>query len=183
MNCDCRIEQIMKNMIIDRILLKLLLATAAFLLSVSFSLAQPVLPQRFITVTATQPIHFGTFCLTGASGGTVVVGHDGSKSSTGDIYLSALAPTAQPAIFEIKLCQGRNVRITFEPSATLTGSNGGTFTMDIGPTAKGLNGSTFPVNNDCNFITILRVGGTLHVPGTSKAGTYTGNFNITFQQE
>jgi len=173
----------MKNDIIDRIFLKLLLATAAFLLSVSFSFAQPGLPQRFITVTATQPIHFGTFCLTGAAGGTVIVGHDGSKTSTGDIYLSALAPTAQPAIFEIKLCQGRNVTITFDPSTTLAGSNGGEFTMDIGPTEKGINGSSFLVNNDCNFITILRVGGTLHVPGLSPAGIYTGSLNITFEQE
>ena len=173
----------MKNVITDGNFLKLSLLTAIFLLSVGFASAQPGLPERSITVTATQPIHFGTFCLTGASGGTVSVGYDGITSSTGDIYLSALAPTAQPAIFDIKLCQGRSVTITFDPTATLTGSNGGEFIMDIGPTEKGINGSVFPVDNDCSFITILRVGGTLHVPGLSPAGIYSGSFSITFVQE
>lgn len=147
------------------------------------SFAQPDLPPRNITITATQALHFGTFVLSGPGGGTVVVGHNGSRSSTGDISLSALAPAAQPAIFDIKLCQGRNVTITYDPTTTLTGSNGGSFTLNIGPTEKGVSGSQFPVNNDCNFITTLRIGGTLIIPGGSPSGIYTGTFFITFEQE
>jgi hypothetical protein len=94
-----------------------------------------------------------------------------------------MAPTAQPAIFEIKLCQGRNVIITFSATTTLTGSNGGSLTLDIGPTEKGINGASFTSNSDCNFITPLRVGGTLNIPGTAIPGTYTGSFDITFNQE
>ena len=160
----------------------LVLTTVAYFI-LSSTYAQPILPQRTITVSPTQSIHFGTFCLTGASGGTVTVGYNGSRNSTGDIYLSAMAPMAQPAIFDIKLCQGRNVMITFSPTTILTGSNGGSFILDIGPTEKGVSGSEFPVNNDCNFITTLRVGGTLHVPGGSPQGIYAGNFEITFEQE
>ena len=147
------------------------------------SFAQPALPQRSLTVTATQSIHFGTLCITGSLGGTVSVGWDGSRTSSGSIALLSMSPTAQPAIFEVKLCQGRKVIITFNATTTLTGSDGGTLTLDIGPTEQGGNSASFPTNNDCNFITPLRVGGTLHIPGTALPGTYTGSFNMTFNQE
>jgi len=149
----------------------------------SLSFAQPVLPQRSLSVTATQGIHFGTFCLTGSSGGTVTVGYEGSRSSTGDVLLLTKAPTAHPAIFEIKLCEGRNVTINFDVSTTLNGSNSGTLTLNLGPTEKGINGVGFPTNSDCNFFTQLRMGGTLNVPGGAIVGTYTGSFAITFNQE
>ncbi|HKK42735.1 MAG TPA: DUF4402 domain-containing protein, partial [Bacteroidales bacterium] len=88
-------------------------------------------------------------------------------------------------IFEISLCQGRSVIITYPPSVTLSGSNGGSMTLNIGPTEKGISGSVFQVNFDCNFITPLRVGGTLIVGNNSAnpGGTYTGSFSITFNQE
>jgi len=149
----------------------------------TLSYAQPVLPQRVITTTATQAIHFGAFCLTGSGGGTVTVGYDGARSATGDILLLAISPVAQAAIFDIKLCQGRTVTITYDPTTTLSGSNGGSFNLDIGPTEKGISGTEFPVNNDCNFITTLRVGGTLTITAGSPIGTYSGNFSMTFTQE
>ena len=69
---------------------------------INISFAQPAFPQKTITVTPTQSIHFGTLSTFG-SGGTVVVGWDGSRTSTGDIVLIPISPVAQPAIFEIKL--------------------------------------------------------------------------------
>ncbi len=163
--------------------LNVLLLTIVSIVYVSTSFAQPALPQRTLTVTPTQSINFGTFCITGGAGGTITVGYDGSVSSSGDIILLAMAPTAQPAIFEVKLCQGRNVIITFSSTTTLTGSNGGLLTLDIGPTERGSNGAFFSTNADCDFITPLRVGGTLHIPGTAVPGIYTGSFDITFNQE
>lgn len=154
-----------------------------FVVCVSFSFAQPALPQRTLIVTPTQSIQFGAFCLTGGAGGTVTVGWDGHRTTTGNIVLLAAAPTAQPAIFEIKLSQGRNVNISFEASTSLSGSAGGLITLEIGPTEKGPNGCSFSTNNDFNFITPLRVGGTLHISGSAPPGTYTGSFNITFNQE
>lgn len=162
---------------------KLLFISVILFISTGSAIAQPALPQRTITVIPTQAIHFGTFCVTGGLGGTVTVGYDGSRSSTGSVTLLSMSPVAQPAVFEIKLCQGRNVIITFSVSTTLTGSNGGILTLDIGPTERGVNGSSFSTNNDCNFITPLRVGGTLHIPGTVPSGIYTGSFDMTFNQE
>lgn len=162
--------------------LKVLFLTTVLLSCVYISRAQPVLPQRTLTVTATQAIHFGTLCRTGGAGGTVVLHWDGTRTATGDLELLSISPTSQPAIFEIKLCQGRNIIITFSPTATLTGP-GGSLTLDIGPTEQGGNTASFSSNNDCDFITPLRVGGTLHVPGTALPGIYTGSFAITFNQE
>jgi len=173
----------MKALNTKKSLLKLLLLTAALFLCVSFSYSQPVLPQRTLTVTATQSIHFGTLCPMGWPGGTVIVGWDGSRTSTGNLLLLSMSPTAQPAIFEVKLCEGRSISITFDATTTLTGSNGGSLTLDLGPTEKGPNGASFATNGDCNFVTPLRMGGTLHVPGTAIPGTYSGSFAITFNQQ
>jgi hypothetical protein len=167
----------------NRLSFILVLTGLLFLSAFSKSFAQPGLPQRSVTVQATQAIHFGVFCRTGSQGGTVVVGYDGSRTSTGDIVLLDRSPLAKSAIYEIKLCQGRNVIITFSPSATLTGSNGGSLTLDIGPTDKGGNSASFATGGDCDFITLMRVGGTLHVPGTALQGVYSGSFDITFNQE
>jgi hypothetical protein len=149
--------------------------------------AQPVLPPRSITVNSTQALHFGTFCLenTGSSGGTVSVDWQGNRTSTGQVYLLPTAPIHQAAIFEISLCQGRSVVISYPQTTILTGSNGGTMTLYIGPTEKGESGSTFQVNGDCNFITQLRVGGKLIVGSNSAnpGGTYTGSFSIIFNQQ
>jgi hypothetical protein len=174
---------IMRGVIIHRIQLRFLLTAIVFCMCLSLSHSQPPLPQRELTVTATQAIHFGTICVTGGSGGTVTVGYDGNRTSTGSISLLAMAPTAQPAIFEVKLCQGRNVIITFSATTILTGSNGGELTLDIGPTERGASTASFPTNGDCNFITPLRVGGTLNIPGSAVPGTYTGSFDITFNYE
>jgi hypothetical protein len=148
--------------------------------------SQPSLPPRSFTVNATQALNFGTFCLNSlsSSGGSVQVDWQGNRSSTGQIILLN-NNTWSPAIYEIKLCSGRNVIITYSPTTTLSGSNGGSLTLNIGPTEKGGYGSSFPVNYDCNFITPIRVGGTLIIGNNSAnpAGTYSGNFSITFNQQ
>jgi hypothetical protein len=149
--------------------------------------AQPGLPSRVITVDATQPLNFGTFCLSnsGSNGGTITVNYDGSRTSTGDVVLLSGPETPAPAIFEVNLCPGRDIAINYTSTIVLNGDQGGTMTMDVGPTEKGANGAVFQVTQDCNFITQLRVGGTLTLgPNTSNpAGVYTDNFSITFIQQ
>jgi hypothetical protein len=148
---------------------------------------QPVLPPTAVNVNSTQELNFGSFCLQniGSSGGTVTVGYNGSRTSTGSVLLLAAGPASQPAIFEIKLCPGRSVIISYPSTTILTGSNGGSLSLEIGPTEKGISGTIFQVNTDCNFVTQVRVGGTLTV-GTNSAnpsGSYTGSFSITFNQQ
>jgi hypothetical protein len=159
---------------------------AFFLLAIT-SYSQPVLPSRTVTVQSTQAINFGSFCLVnnGSSGGTVTVDWMGNRTATGQVMLLNSGPAPQAAIFEINLCQGRLVVITYPSFTILSGNNGGSVKLFIGPTEKGLSGSAFQVNTDCSFITQLRVGGTL-VIGSNTAnpgGDYSGNFSITFNQQ
>ena len=152
-----------------------------------FIFSQPQPPPRSITVTPTQSLQFGTFTLMNpnSGGGTVIVDWQGSRSAMGDVVLLPSNPPPSPAIFEVKLCQGRNVIITYSPTAILSGSNGGSVTLNVGPTEKGVSGSSFTINNDCNFITQIRVGGTLTVGSitANPGGYYSGSFSITFNQQ
>ena len=130
-------------------LLEGLLATALLLMFAGILHAQPGLPPRTITVTATQPIEFGAFVVTG-SGGTITVDWHGVRSSIGGIVLVS-ASICKPAIFEVKLCPGRNVMITYSPTILLSNGSGGSLTLNIGPTEMGENGDVFIVTSDCNF--------------------------------
>lgn len=164
-------------------ILKIFFITAILILRYTISFAQSENPQQSITISATQAIHFGSFCITGNSGGSITVSYDGNRTSTGDIVLLPSMPEATPAIFEAKFCPGKNVSINYDASISLQGSNGTVLKMDIGPTEKGPNGYTFTTTNDCNAITSLRVGGTLHIPRNSLSGNYSSLFNITFKLE
>jgi hypothetical protein len=146
------------------------------------SSAQPAIPQRILTVAPTQNLDFGMFFDSNGSGGTISVDYQGNRATTGGIVGVPGYP-GNPALFNMKLCQGRNVTITYAPTAILTASNGDTLTLDIGPTEKGENGAFFAIENNCNFITILRVGGTLHIPPNNTKSNYTGTFEISFNQQ
>jgi hypothetical protein len=163
------------------IIKKSLCFIVVFFLFVTISYAQPALPQRTITVQSTQPIDFGIFYDTG-SGGTITVDYQGNRTTTGGL-IALSGSAAKPAIFEVKLCQGRNIIIDYTLTTTLSNGVGSPLTLNIGPTEKGPRGARFSVNTNCNFITTLRVGGTLHVPAGSAKGTYSGNFEMTFTQE
>lgn len=158
----------------------MLLISTVYFIYIGTTYAQPVLPQRTITVVATQPIDFGMFVVTG--NGTITVNYDGTRSATGGVIVLP-SSTVQPAIFDIKLCQGREVTIIYDPFVYINGDNGGSLKLNVGDTEKGPSGSQFPVNNNCNFITTLRVGGTLEVSGGSPIGIYTGSFSIDFTQQ
>lgn len=163
-----------------------LLSSAVFFLFVNTCYAQPGLPQREITVIPTQPIDFGTFYVTGA--GTIKVDFQGNVSTTGGVVVVDNS-TVTPAIFEIKLCQGRTVTLNNVYSVNINGSNGGQLELLIGEAKRdGLgdvltNGSSFPVDTNCTFTTIVRAGGTLIVPANAVQGVYIGSFPLTFTQQ
>lgn len=160
-----------------------LLKWFSFFVMILFSIkivAQPSLPVRNITVFPTQPIDFGVFYIAGA--GTIEVDYQGNVNVTGGV-VSLNTASVTPAIFEIKLCQGRKIAIQYDYSVMINGSNGGTVELIVGPTDRGVSGDEFPSNNDCNFITTMRVGGKLIIPANAIPGVYIGNFSILFTQE
>lgn len=156
--------------------LKLLFFILFFCSNTAYS--QPSLPQRAVSATPTQPIDFGTFYV--ISAGTITVNWQGTVSTTGGVVVVS-SVNARPAIFDITLCQGRNVTLTYNPTTTIT--NGApSITLTIGDTEKGPSGATFAVDTNCTFITTLRVGGTLNIPDGAVTGVYTGSFSMNFTQ-
>jgi len=143
-----------------------------------FGQPQPPRPMQVYTV---KDINFGAF-ITGISGGTLIVYPNGSRSSTGAIYEINLGYQFYPAIFEIEVNKGSLVSILFGPDATLTGSNGGTLTMHIGPSDPL---SPFVTTVNPPGRTQIRIGGTLIVgnPQANPPGSYSGTFSLTFNQE
>lgn len=146
----------------------------------------PPLPNRSGTLTVTQTMHFGDLTLkTPSSNGSVTVDYNGTRTSSGDVILLNMGNTPRPAIFEFKLCPGRTVTINYSASTTLTGSNGGSILLHIGPTNIGTSGATFTSNKGCDDAHLIYVGGTIDINAISSnpAGLYTGTFSVTFNQE
>jgi hypothetical protein len=154
-----------------------------FLCSLSSLQAQPQQPPRpvIIYTNPAQGLFFGAF-YHGAAGGSVIVYPDGSRSATGDVVQLGLGQLFAPAIFEIEAPIGTRLGILNGPDAVLSGSNGGTMTMQVGDSDVG---NHFVTTIAAPGRTQVRVGGILNV-GNSLAnppGAYSGMFQITFVQE
>lgn len=132
-------------------------------------------------IYTTQNLSFGAISH-GNTGGTVLVGNDGSRSVTGDVVALNLGVQYFNAIFDIEAPPGSLVSILNGPDATLTGSNGGSMLLQIG--------NSFPATPFSTIVsppsrTQVTIGGTLTIGNnaTSPPGSYTGTFYITFNYE
>jgi hypothetical protein len=128
-----------------------------------------------ITVTNDQGLAFGNFWQAGNSGGTVTLSNTGARSSTGDVVL--LNSTFFHSIFNITTESLSPVSITVDqPTAILSGSNGGSMTLEIGPPS--------PASPSVSALSPVQVslGGTLTIGSRSNnpPGTYSGDVMITF---
>jgi len=152
---------------------------------VSFAQGDPTdsLPQDpgSLSVYNVQNMAFGAFSH-GASGGSVIISTAGMRSVTGSITALNAGITYFQAIFDIEAPQGAIISILNGPNATLTGSNGGSLTLQLGGSSPG---SPFVNSVASPARTSVSIGGTLII-GTTAAnppGTYSGTFYITFNQE
>lgn len=140
-------------------------------------------PPRPVVVTfnSSQPLAFGAFS-PGAAGGTVTVDPDGTRSSGGDIVLLSLGFAYTPAMFYVEANQGTVLSVLIGPPVTLTGSGGGTLTLQV---AGSLPTSPFVTTVPYPQLTTVLVGGILTIGniGANPPGNYTGNFSITLVQE
>ncbi len=140
----------------------------------------PFPPPNQIQVFGMQALNFGSFS-TGASGGTVIIGFTGSRTSTGSVIL--MGGGYNQAIFEIKLIPGRLVQVQMGPQVSLTRIGGSeTMSMQVGPSDKG---GSFVTSGGHPFYNAVKVGGTLYVGNSAAnpAGAYEGQFSVTFIQE
>ncbi|MDM8002857.1 MAG: DUF4402 domain-containing protein [Bacteroidota bacterium] len=152
-----------------------------------FVLAESVkgqeLPPRPVVVTANpaQPLSFGAFS-PGASGGTITVTAAGTRSSSGSVVLLSLGYVYNPAMFYVRANPGTVLSVLATPPVTLTGSGGGTITLQTSGT---LPASPFVTTLPWPQQTTLLVGGILTVGNiaSNPPGTYTGTLTVTLVRE
>ena len=134
-----------------------------------------------ITIYTVQNLSFGAFSV-GSTGGSVIISTDGARSVTGDLIPLNLGTLYFQAIFDIDGPQGSIVSVLNGPNATLSGSNGGSMSMNIGNSNPS---SPFIITVTQPARTALNIGGTLTVGNAiaNPPGTYTGTFYITFNLE
>lgn len=126
-----------------------------------------------------QNLHFGTFTKS-AGGGTVTVANNGVRTATGTIILLNQGASSFQAIIDIETPPYSLISITNGPDVTLTGSNGGTATLEIGDSDPP---SPFNTYISPPGRTPVNIGGKLTIPPGSPPGVYSGTFYVTFNQE
>jgi hypothetical protein len=134
-----------------------------------------------VTVNLSQNLSFGAF-YQGATGGSVIIFPNGSRSSTGDVVLLNMGYSFSTGLYDIVANAGTLVAILNGPDAILSGSNGGSLTLKIGTSSPA---TPFIVTTSPPSSTQLRIGGTLLVgtPLANPPGNFSGTFNVTFVQE
>lgn len=148
----------------------------------NFAQAQQHPPRPFsIHTTPAQGLFFGAF-YHGNAGGTVIIFPDGSRSTTGDVIQASLGFPFSPAIIEVEADAGTRINIMNSANSTLTGSNGGFMTLEVGASDPAV---PFIITSSSPARTQVRIGGILYVgnPLANPVGSYSGQFNVTFVQE
>jgi hypothetical protein len=134
-----------------------------------------------ISVYSMQNLSFGAFTL-GSSGGTIVIATSGARSVSGDVIPLNLGVLFCQAMFEVEAPEGTILSILNGPDVPLTGTNGGSMSLNIGVSDPI---SPFNVSVPSPGRTAISIGGTLTIGSmaSNPPGSYTGNFYITFNQE
>lgn len=149
-------------------------------LSISEVAAQenPPIPVE-VEVRTSQFLNFGKF-VAGSTGGTVVIGPDGRRTHTGDVYL--LGNESSAAIYDIFANPGTLIQVHYYGEVTLNGPTNGVLRLEINPNIDVDPGQIFVTTT--NPFPVF-VGGTLHVPSgdTIEPGSYNANFTLTFIHE
>lgn len=150
------------------------------LLAVNMHSAAQERPPRpiVVTVNTAQHLSFGSFIQTGTNG-TVTVDYTGSRSCSGSIILPNMSTIVTPALFIVDAEPGTLITILNGPTATLTGSNGGTLSLTLGDAS-----TRNPFITRSQYTDVF-IGGTLEVGalGANPAGSYNGTFQVTFIQQ
>ena len=159
-----------------------LLATALLLcIAVPVQAQEPPPRPVILTANPSQPLAFGAFT-PGASGGTVTISPNGTRSAGGSVVLLSLGYVYTPAMFYVRANMGTVLSVLVTPPAILTGSGGGTLTLQV---AGSLPASPFVTTLPWPQYTTLLLGGTLTIGNiaSNPPGTYTGTYSVTLIRE
>ena len=176
----------MKQIIVSRKLdkyIKLVILASIIMITTSHNVFGQELPPRpiNITVNLAQQLSFGAF-YHGVSGGSVIIYPDGSRSATGDVVLINMGFTYSAGLYDLVGNAGTLISLLSGSTAILSGSNGGSLTVQIGSSEPI---SPFIIITTAPSSTQLRIGATLIVGNmfANPSGNYSGSFDLTFVQE
>jgi len=134
-----------------------------------------------ISVYTMQNLSFGAFS-NGPAGGSISISANGIRSVSGDVMPLNLGVQYYPASFDIDAPEGSIISMLNGSNILLTGSNGGSITLELGDSDPP---SPFITTVPQPLKTQVNIGGKLTIgnPSSNPPGTYTGTFYITFNQE
>ena len=132
-----------------------------------------------IAIVTTTNMCFGSFAVSNATGGTITIYANGTRSATGGITLVAgTTPTA--AAFTVTGTVGHTYNITsLSGISCITSSGGNNMTIDTftsNPVADGTATGSLTTGSQ-----ILYVGATLHILAAQPSGTYPSGTGFTIQ--
>lgn len=169
------------TVIIIRGIIKVTLLNLLCALCLTVSAQEPPPRPIIVTFNESQPLAFGAFS-PGATGGTVTVAPDGTRNSSGDIVLLSMGFIYSPAMFYVRANLGTVLSVLVSPPVILTGSGGGTLTLQLAGT---LPSSPFVTTVPWTQQTTVLVGGILTIGNiaSNPPGNYNGSFSITLIRE
>ncbi|WPR71438.1 DUF4402 domain-containing protein [Flavobacterium sp. NG2] len=136
-----------------------------------------------MSLTQTSALHFGTInLLSGASGTVVLPSNNTTRSFTGGVSASAVAPLATNAAYNVTGTKNVTYALTLPSTITVTETIDGTATMTISDLKARFNGASddavtstlSPTGTDS-----FKLGGTLTVANSQAGGIYAGTFNVS----
>ena len=143
------------------------------LISISLNLKS----QSSFRVYSIQGLSFGAF-IQGLNGGQITIDANGSRTSSGSVYLSNIKPY-NAAIIQVEALPNRLITILNVPDTYLT-PNGGQMLLHI----EGTNPLSPYVNpNNPGHPLNVYIGGTLITNNRTIGGEYSGFFSITFMEQ
>lgn len=139
---------------------------------------QPPVPVE-VEVRNAQFLSFGSFTV-GPAGGTISVGFNGERNSTGDIYLLNIGRSSVSyAIFDVYANPGTILQIQYPNEVKLVGPEASDVTLRINADTEIDTGRIFVTYQNPHPVF---VGGTLSIPNGASGppGIYSGSFSLTF---
>jgi hypothetical protein len=139
------------------------------------------MPPRPVSLSLVRSLSFGAFS-NGVSGGMITISPFGMRYSTGSIILIDMGYMYYPAIFGISGNPGTILHLLGGPTATLTGSNGGSLLMQVGESNAG---DPIIINVAPPGVMEIQIGGILTAgsPMVNPPGFYNGSFTVMIIQE
>lgn len=133
---------------------------------------------KALTITAVDPLAFGSFAAD-AAGGTLVIATDDSLTPSAEIHTITSAHTA--ASFDLDGQEALTYSISLPATVTLTGPSAATMTAGTFTTAltSGNTITTGVATLPAGGTDTLLVGATLTVGTTQTLGSYSGSLQVT----